>query len=133
MYQFSLVSSLVFFRPAMIHRCTGTSRYLLPRCEYRMLKKIFTIHLHMQQQTWESTVFNQCLALYSKWWTQQTCACFQLGLSAVQSSEPTSKTRSSTLLVLLLCNVSYRDNCIGICIVSWKNVLLQTQFACCLV
>ena len=34
----------------------------------------------------------QCLALYSRWWTQHTHACFQLGLSAVQTSEPTSKT-----------------------------------------
>ena len=56
----------------------------------------------------------QCLALYSR-----------LGLSAVQTSEPTSKTRGNTLLVLLLCNVSYRDNCIGIRIVSWKNISLQ--------
>ena len=61
----------------------------------------------------------QCLALYSR-----------LGLSAVQTSEPcTSKTCGNTLLALLLCNVSYRvsyrDNCIGIRIVSWKNVSLQ--------
>ena len=48
----------------------------------------------------------QCLALYSRWQTQHVC--FQLGLSAVQTSEPTSKTRGNTLLVLLLCNVSYR-------------------------
>ena len=34
-------------------------------------------------------------------------ACFQLGLSAVQTSEPMSKTPGNTLLVLLLCNVSY--------------------------
>ena len=39
-------------------------------------------------------------------------ACFQLGLSAVQTSEPTSKTWGSTLLVLLLRIVS--------CIVSWQ-------------
>ena len=60
----------------------------------------------------------QCLALYSRWWTQQTYAGFQLGLWTVQTSEPTSKTRGNTLLVLLLCNilycVSYRDNCIRI-------------------
>ena len=42
-------------------------------------------------------------------------------------SEPTSKTRGNTLLVLLLRNVSYRDNCIGIRIVSWKNVSLQAH------
>ena len=94
---------------------------------------IFIIHLHMQQQTWESTVFDQCspsfrflvlmhgdfpnkltrkihaeqcLVLYSRWRTQQRG-------------------------ILLLCNVSYRvsyrDNCIGIRIVSWKNVSLQAQ------
>ena len=50
--------------------------------------------------------------------------CFQLGLSAVQTSEPTSKTQGNTLLVLLLCNVSYRDNCIGIRIVSWKKYIV---------
>ena len=27
-------------RPATIHRCTGTSRYLLPRYEYRILNKL---------------------------------------------------------------------------------------------
>ena len=32
----------------------------------------------------------------------------EIGLSAVQTSEPTSKTRGNTLLVLLLCNVMYR-------------------------
>ena len=72
---------------------------------------IFTIHLHMHQQTWESTVFNHCspsFHLYSRCRTQQMHACFQLGLSAVQTSEPMSKTRGNTLLVLLLCNVSYR-------------------------
>ena len=40
----------------------------------------------------------------------------EIGLSAVQTSEPTSKTRGNTLLVLLLCNilyhVSHHDNCI---------------------
>ena len=34
----------------------------------------------------------QCLALYSRWWTQQTDACFQLGLSAVQTCESTGET-----------------------------------------
>ena len=47
---------------------------------------------------------------------------FQLGLSAVPTSEPTTKTWGNTLLVLLLHNVSYRvsyrDNCIGIRIVD---------------
>ena len=113
---------------------------------------ILTIHLHMHQQTWESSLqlvltllplmhgdfpnkltrkihAEQCLALYSIRRTQQTHACFQLGLSAVQTSEPTRKTRGNTLLVLLLYKVlyrvSYRDNCIGICIISWKNVSLQ--------
>ena len=64
----------------------------------------------------------QCLALYSR-----------LGLSAVQTSEPMSKTRGNTLLVLLLRNVSYRvsyrDNYIGICIISWINVSLQAYWA----
>ena len=73
-----------------------------------------------------------CLVLYSRWQTQQTHACFQLGLSAVQTSEPTSNTQGNTLLVLLLCNVSYcvlhRDNCIGIRVVSWTNVSLQAYF-----
>ena len=40
--------------------------------------------------------------LYSRWRTQQTHACFQLGLSAVQTSDTTSKTHG-----VLLCNVSY--------------------------
>ena len=57
----------------------------------------------------------QCLALYSR-----------LGLSAVQTSEPTSKTQGNTLLVLL-CNISYHDNCVGIRIVSWKSVSLQAS------
>ena len=79
-----------------------------------------------------------CLVLYSRWWTQPTHACIQVSLSAVQTSEPTGKIQadicdrntpfhSNTLLVLLLCNilyrVSYRDNCIGICILLWKNYL----------
>ena len=71
----------------------------------------------------------QCLVLYWRWRTQQTHACFQLGLSAVQTSEPMSKTRGNTLLVLLLCNISYRDNYIRIGIVSWKNVSLQAYRA----
>ena len=38
----------------------------------------------------------------------------RLGLSAVQASEPTSKTRGNTLLVLLLLYVTYRIvHCIG--------------------
>ena len=70
----------------------------------------------------------QCLALYSRWRTQQTHACFQLGLSAVQTSDPMSKTQG----ILLLCNVSYRDNCIGIyrimekCIVAGLIVIAVT-------
>ena len=117
---------------------------------------IFMIHLHMHRQTWESTVFNQCspsfhflvlmhcdspnklqrkshaaqcLALYSRWQTQQMHVYFQLGLSAVQTSESMSKTQGNTLLVLLLYKVlycvSYCDNYIRIRIVSWKNVSLQ--------
>ena len=65
----------------------------------------------------------QCLALYSRWRTQQTHACFQLGLSAVQTSEPTCKTQGNTLLVLLL-YVSYWDNCIRIRIVLWKKCIV---------
>ena len=42
-------------------------------------------------------------------------------------SEPTSKARGNTLLVLLLCNVSYHVNHIGIHIVSWKNVVAGLQ------
>ena len=60
----------------------------------------------------------QCLALYSR-----------LGLSAVQTSEPTSKTQGNTLLVLLLCNilyhVSHHDNCIvQKCIVAGLQYLM---------
>ena len=81
------------------------------------------------KQTDEKIHAEQCLVLSSRWQTQQTHVCFQLGLSAVHTSEPTSKTRGNALLVLLLRNVMYRnmyrDNCIGIHIVSWKNVLLQ--------
>ena len=66
----------------------------------------------------------QCLALYSRWRTQQTHASFQLGLWAVQTSEPKSKTQGNTILVLLLYNVSYRvsyrDNCIEIRILSYR-------------
>ena len=54
---------------------------------------------------------NPCWAVFSVifgWRTQQTHACFQLGLSAVQTPEAMSKTWGNTLLVLLLCNVSYR-------------------------
>ena len=70
----------------------------------------------------------QCLALYSRWRTQETHACFhvQFQYYVCYRNKP---FHSNTLLVLLLCNVSYRvsyrDNCIWICIVSWKNVSLQ--------
>ena len=46
----------------VLQRCIGTSQYFLPQYEYRILNKLLRyylmIHLHMDQQTWESTVFN---------------------------------------------------------------------------
>ena len=51
-------------------------------------------------------------------------AYFQLGLSAVQTSESTSKTRGVLLLYNVSYYVSYCDNCIEIRIVTWKNVSL---------
>ena len=58
-------------------------------------------------------------------------ACFQLGSSAVETSEPTSKTRGNGH-VLLLCNVSYcvsyRDNCIGI--LSYRGKMYRCRPSC---
>ena len=89
---------------------------------------IFTIHLHMHQQTWESTVLVLTLfplfSPYARRFSKQTdkknayravfvvsailnitlnICILQQGLSAVQTSKPTSKARG----VLLFCNVSY--------------------------
>ena len=61
--------------------------------------------------------------LYSRWHTKQMHACFQLGLSAVQTSEPMSKTRGNTLLVLLLC--MYR---IMYCIVTTVSGYIYIQY-----
>ena len=77
----------------------------------------------------------QCLTLYSRWRTQQTHVCFhvQFQYHVCYRNKP---FHSNTLLVLLLCNVSYcvsyRDICIGIRIVSWKNVSLRdyTWYIC---
>ena len=52
---------LVVHRPATIHWCTGTSWYFFAVIRILYIKQgiaIFTIHSHMHQQTWESTVFN---------------------------------------------------------------------------
>ena len=82
----------------------------------------------------------QCLVLYSRWRTQQTHAFFQLGFSAVQTSdaqEATGMFCCNTLLVFLLHNVSYRvsdrDNCIEICIVSWKGISADLPLGSCIV
>ena len=78
----------------------------------------------------EKSMLSRCLALYSRWQTQQTHTCFQQGLSAVQTwSEPTSNTRGNSLLILLFCNVLYRivyhilTTVSRLHIVSWKNVV----------
>ena len=127
----------------------------MPRYEYRILNKLlrylryiyicinkhgkamssispstfFLMHSDFPNKLTRKIHAEQCLASYSRWCTQHTHACLQLGLSAVQTFEPTSKTRANTLLVLLLRNVSYRapyrDICIGIRIVSGTNVSLQ--------
>ena len=143
-------------RPATIHRCIGTSQdffcldtNIVYWTSYHDINDTFTyastnmgkhgtasfrflvlLHGDFPNKLARKIHAEQCLALYSRRRTQQTHACFQLGLSAVQTSEPTRKTRGNTLLVLWLCNVLYRvslyrDNCIRIRIVSWKSVSLQ--------
>ena len=74
----------------------------------------------------------QCLALYSRWWTQQMHACFQLGLSAVQTSEPTSKTWGDRHACFAVkCNLSYpasyRDSCIRILYVSYRREMYRCR------
>ena len=81
---------------------------------------IFTTHLHMHQQRFLVLMHDdfqnnltrkiqaeQCLALYSRWRTQETHACFhvQFQYDVCYRNKP---LHSNTLLVLLLCNVSYR-------------------------
>ena len=137
-WNFLLQFQLTVSRPAMIHWCTGTSWCFLPWYKYRISNKLsrYLRHLHIKNMAKHCLQLvlplllpftpyaqrfskltrkihaEQCLALYGRWRTQQTHSCFQLGLSAVQTSEPMSKTWGKTLLVLLLCNVS--------CIVSWQ-------------
>ena len=68
--------------------------------------------------------------LYSRWHTKQMHACFQLGLSAVQTSEPMSKTRGNTLLVLLLCmyRIMY---CIVTTVSGYIYIQYRGQMYCC--
>ena len=86
---------------------------------------IFMIHLHMHQQTWESSLqlvltllplmhgdfpnkltrkihAEQCLALYSRWWTP-THACFQCQLYRLLSP----RARHKAIPFLFCCYVMY--------------------------
>ena len=47
-------------------------------------------------------------------------ACFRLGLSAVQTSEPTSKTRGDAVMMVrnISYSISYRDNWDTYCIMK---------------
>ena len=121
-------------RPATIHWCTGTSRYFLPRYEYCILNKLsrylryiyicinkhgkalsfcFLVLMHgdFPNKLTRKIHAEQCLALYSRWRTQQTHACFHACFH-VQFQYVCYRNKpflSNNLLVLLLCNVSYRD------------------------
>ena len=71
----------------------------------------------------------QCLALYSRWWTQQTHACFLL-FSCTEfwaHKQDTRQYPSCFVVMNITYRVSYRDNCI----VSYrgKNVSLQTTWS----
>ena len=72
--------------PATIHRCTGTSRYFLPRCQQTRessLQLVLTLLPLMDgdfpNKMTRKIHAEQCLALYSRWRTQ-TRACFQCQL-----------------------------------------------------
>ena len=91
------------------------------------------------EQTTNKSHAKQCLALHSRWWTQQTQTFFQLGLSAVQTSEPMSKTQGDRHVLLKInhsiaipflfggCYVTY---CIGI--ISCKRCIIADLEKWCL-
>ena len=93
-----------------------------------------------------STFYSLCTVIFqTNWWeksrlsrlfsvllkmadTTNTCVLLTRLLSCTDfwaHEQDMRRQVCNTLLVLFLCNISYRDNCIRIHTVSWKNVLLQ--------
>ena len=127
--------ALVPVRPATIHRCTGTSRYFFGhymiivnwmRCrdisnrftyastnmQKHCLQLVLTLlplsSPYAQRFSEQTDKKNVCRAVFSIIFkmADTTHACFLLGLSAVQTSEPMNKTRGNTFL--FCCYVTYR-------------------------
>ena len=91
-------------------------------CLQLVLTLLLLFSAYARQFSEQTDEKNPCWVVFSvtfKMADTNTCV---LPMSAAQTSELTSKTRGNTLFVLLLCNVSYCDNSIGIRIIYVEKV-----------